>query len=486
MDLRDYQSAAIAACRPLLGDGVICTLPTGAGKTVTAVALAREEGARVVWFAHRRELLQQAKDAIEDAGGDVGLILAGEQEDRSAQFQVASVQTLARRDLPEADLLVVDECHHARGDSYARAIAAYRRRLGLTATPARLDGKGLRGAGFNHLVVGVTAAELCAQGVLHAPIVYGSAGPDMTRAHKRGGDFAAEDLRTASLSAALTGQVLETWKKRAENRRTFGFAVDVDHARGLTERFLAAGVPTELVTGETPRHERAGALARLAAGITRVLWNVQVLTEGVDVPSCEVISVARPTDSLVLHLQIIGRAMRACEGKDGALVLDHSGNHFRHGLVTDDRTWSLDDKPKGTGEAPVKECPGCHRIIAAGCRTCPGCGHEFPLEDRTSESAAELLPIGHADALEERVKRWSTWLAVGRRLAGPKFGNFFSEKARHYAIAIAKRNYRSRYGSDPRLLGDRLAEEVNRRPLINVANVAKAASANPADWDADA
>lgn len=389
--LRDYQHSAVTRCLPLLPKGVVLTIATGGGKTICGVAVARLAARRVLWLAHRRELIFQARDAARDAGARVGVVLAGEPDDSEAPFQVASVQTIGRRSLPTADLLVVDECHHATTHGqYARAMRRYGMRLGLTATPARMDGRGLRAAGFGALVVGATASDLCEMGVLHAPIVYGSTPPDMTGAKVRRGDFAAADLRRAAETSALTGRVVEQWARRAEGRRTVVFAVDVQHARDLCARFRAAGVAAEVVTGATKKPERDAMLSRLSSGASRVLVNVGVLAEGWDLPSLQVASIARPTASVTFHVQMIGRIMRACPGKDGALVLDHAGNHHRHGFVTDERRWSLDHKPRVSGGAPTRTCDRCERVCAAGCHACPECGQEFPLPDRTSESDRDL------------------------------------------------------------------------------------------------
>ncbi len=469
--LRDYQERAIESCIPLLSGGVVCAMATGGGKTVTAVRLALRASKRALWLAHRRELLFQARDAIEEAGGDVGLILAGEPARRDAPIQVASVQTLARRELPDADLLVVDECHHVTTTGlYAEAMRKYARRLGLTATPQRLDGRGLRAAGFSSLVVAATPADLCDSGVLHAPTVYGAPPPDMSRAKVRMGEYRAEDLQEASRSAALTGKVVETWLKRADGRRTVVFAVDIAHAEDLASRFRAAGVEAEVVTGETPKPARSGMLARLSRGITRVVVNVGVLTEGWDLPALEVACIARPTASLTLHLQCLGRIMRAAPGKDGCLALDHAGNHQRHGFVTDARKWSLDDKPKGNGgEAPAKRCEECEAIVPAGCRACPHCGAAFPVPDRTTESAHELeiLAPGHADTFQERAARWRDMVVRALRIARAKTGNGFlgwDADNTGKAHAIASSMFKARYGVFPLSVQGRLIDPTAATP----------------------
>lgn len=469
-ELRAYQRDAVESCLPLLERGVCLVLPTGAGKTVCAVEIMRRAAKRALFVVHRREIVLQAKDALEEAGARVGVILAGEEPDRSAPFQVASIQTLARREMPAADLLVVDEAHHATSDSYAKLVVAFPRRLYLTATPFRLDGKGLRTAGVNEIVVGAYTDDLCADGTLHEPAVFAGPAPDVSGVKKTAGDYNVGALGAAVRRANLEGRVVATWLKRAQGRRTVVFAVDVSHAEQLVMQFRAANVSAEIVTGTTPKATRAGVLARLAAGLTTVVVNVGVLTEGWDLPALEVAVIARPTASRCLHLQMLGRVMRACQGKDGALVLDHAGNSHRHGLVTERLRYDLDTRVKAErGEAPCKECPSCGRVLAAGTMTCPECAHVFVRENKTEESDAELLPIGHGDDFATRAHRWHSMLVGAIRIVRQQAGELFGEDQGHKAYAIASARFKARYGEYPLSIEGRLIE---------------ASRATPAEWAA--
>lgn len=399
------------------------------------------------------------------------MILAGEAEDRAAPIQVASVQTLAHRSIPDADLLVIDEAHHAPANGYKRLIDRFPERLGLTATPFRLDGKGLRSAGFNRIVVAAYTDDLCAEQTLHEPTVFAAPSIDLSGVKKTAGDYNLKALSAAVGGAKLNGRIVDTWQKKAAGKRTVAFAVDVAHAETIVAAFLEAGVPAELVSGETPKAERDGVLARLAAGITLVVVNCQVLTEGWDLPSCEVAIIARPTASLCLHIQQIGRVMRACEGKDGAIVLDHAGNYSRHGLVTDRLKYDLDGKvKKAGGEAPRKTCPECAKVVPAGVHVCPECGHEFPREDKTTESDAELLPVGHKDSAEERQRKWTAMLSTALRIVRGQSGGTFGwdDKNTAKANAIAAGKYKARYGSWPLSIAGKLIDP---------------RTASPGDWE---
>lgn len=344
------------------------------------------------------------------------------------------------------------------------------RLVGATATPFRLDGKGLRSAGFNRIVVAAYTDDLCAEQTLHEPTVFAAPSIDLSGVKKTAGDYNLKALSAAVGGAKLNGRIVDTWQKKAAGKRTVAFAVDVAHAETIVAAFLEAGVPAELVSGETPKVERDGVLARLAAGITLVVVNCQVLTEGWDLPSCEVAIIARPTASLCLHIQQIGRVMRACEGKDGAIVLDHAGNYSRHGLVTDRLKYDLDGKvKKAGGEAPRKTCPECAKVVPAGVHVCPECGYEFPREDKTTESDAELLPVGHKDSQMERQRRWGRMLADGLRIVRFQSGAFaWDEHNTAKAAAIAAGKYKARYGEWPLSIQGVLVDP---------------AKATPGDWE---
>jgi DNA repair protein RadD len=466
--LRPYQEAAVARVCAAIDGQPILVAPTGSGKTVMGVAVAQRVASRTLWVAHRRELIHQAAESVERSGGRAGIILAGEREDRDAPFQVASVQTLARRPIPEADLLVIDEAHHATSSSYRRLIGKFPRRVGLTATPFRLDGTGLRKAGFNDIVVAAWTDDLCVDGTLHEPGVFAGPAPNLKGIRKVAGDYHLGQLGAAVGGTALCGKIVETWQKRAAGRRTVAFAVNIAHAETIAASFTAAGVAAEVVTGTTPKVERAAVLARLAAGVTLVVVNVGVLTEGWDLPALEVAIIARPTASRCLHLQQIGRVMRACDGKESAIVLDHAGNTHAHGLVTERLVYSLDGKVrKANGEAPVKTCPECTAIVAAGCMTCPECGHEFEREDKTQETDVELLPVGHADTFADRQRRWHSMAVAALSIVRAQNGDGFfgwDEKTTGKAHAIASGRYFARYGEWPLSIRGRLIDPVVATP----------------------
>ncbi len=374
--LRDYQERAVETVIAKLDQRPILVSPTGSGKTTMATEIVERLGRPTLWLAHRKELIDQAAERLAAHGLRSGIVMAGFRSDPDARVQVASVQTLVRRNRPPAGLVVVDECHHAAAETYQKILSDYTDAalIGLTATPFRLDGRGL-GDLFGELVVAAWPDELCAAGVLHKPRVWASKAPDLRGVRVVAGDYSLGALAERTNTAELNADIVETWQKRAAGRRTVAFAVDIAHSEAITEAFRQAGVPAEHLDGATPRAERDAILARLAHGETLVVSNCMVLTEGWDLPALECAIIARPTASLNLHLQMIGRVMRASHGKEGAIVLDHAGNHHVHGLVTRRLDYTLSDERVGFSEPlGLRRCRECGLLFETDEPCCPECG----------------------------------------------------------------------------------------------------------------
>lgn len=376
LPLRDYQRKAVDDIIAALAKRPILVSPVGSGKTTMATEIVDRLGVPTLWLAHRKELIDQAAERLTAHGLSAGIVMSGYDSDPAAQVQVASVQTLVRRAKPPAGLIVVDEVHHAAADSYQGILEAYPDAyiVGLTATPFRLDGRGL-GDLFGELVIAAWTDELCSVGVLHKPRVWASKSPDLRGVRVVAGDYNLGALAERSNTAELNADIVETWQKRATGRRTVAFAVDIAHSQAITEAFLQAGVPAEHLDGSTARTERDAILERLRRGRTQVVCNCMVLTEGWDLPALECAIIARPTASLNLHIQMIGRVMRACEGKDGAIVLDHAGNHHVHGLVTRRLNYTLSNEKVGFSEPlGLRRCGECGLFYETSEPCCPECG----------------------------------------------------------------------------------------------------------------
>jgi superfamily II DNA or RNA helicase len=377
MILRDYQRQAVDRVKAVLDRRPVLVAPTGSGKTVMAVALVQELDLSTLWLAHRKELIDQAAAHLEGLGLWCGRIMADCDPAPLAKVQVASIQTLIRRAMPPAGLIVIDECHHTPAGTYGRVLENYpdAHVVGLTATPFRLDGRGL-GDVFGEIVVAAYTDDLCRAGVLHDPKVYAGKSPDLRRVKISMGDYALGELSKRTNTEEQNADIVKTWQEKSAGRRTVAFAVDVAHSQAIVAAFRAAGVVAEHIDGTTSRDEREAILGRLRDARTHVVSNCMVLTEGWDLPALETAILARPTASLNLHLQMIGRIMRACPDKAGAIVLDHAGNHHVHGRVTRRIEYSLDSSKRVGERDPLRlrRCQACQFLFDPSEPCCPECG----------------------------------------------------------------------------------------------------------------
>jgi len=387
--LRPYQQQAVERLRNELRAGHRCLLlvaPTGAGKTVIACEIVRSavaKGKRVLFLAHRRELISQPSAKLTEIGIPHGIIMAGHAP-KPALVQVASVQTIVRREVPASDLVIVDEAHHVRAQSYEAILAKCPGAvvLGLTATPWRTDGKGL-GTAFDASVLVATPAELVAQRWLVPITGWAYDRPDLRQVAVTAGDYNAGELVLALGTAKIVGNVVARWQQHAQNLRTVVFACNVEHSKQLARQFQAAGVAAEHLDGETPIPDRDAILARLAAGTTKVVCNCQILTEGWDLPGLECVVLARPTLSTSLALQMIGRGRRPAPGKTVLRVHDHANVISTHGQPDEDRDWTLTadlhvSKREAAKRDALRTCRQCFAIYPSSEAACPLCHYVNP------------------------------------------------------------------------------------------------------------
>jgi DNA repair protein RadD len=390
--LRDYQATGVEQIRSAYRGGhthVLYVAPTGSGKTVLFTFIATNaavRGKRVCVLVHRRELLKQTCERLEHPHG---VINAGFSPNPRELIQVATVQTLVHRlDRYHFDLLIVDEAHHCQAKTYRKILAANpaARVLGVTATPERLDGRGL-GELFEVLIEGPSVADLTEAGYLAPAEVFAPSLISTEGVHSRAGDFVRSELAVAADRPRITGDVISHYRRHCDQQPAIAFCVSVEHAHHVAEAFQAAGYRAACVHANTPDRERDAALADLAHGDLHVVTNVDLFGEGVDVPVVRAGLLLRPTQSLGLALQQMGRCLRPAPGKENAIILDHAGNCLRHGLPDDPREWTLADKPrrkKGESADPdvaVRQCPSCfycHRPRP----TCPKCGFEYGIKGR--------------------------------------------------------------------------------------------------------
>ncbi len=391
--LRDYQHDAVQAIRVAFRQGArapLLVMPTGAGKTVCFSYIARQaaaKGSRILLLAHRRELILQISKALNLWGIGHGVILPDRME-TGHPVQVASISTLARRLYPgkyRFDLIVIDEAHHAvTGSQLGTILEAFpeARRLGVTATPCRLDGRGLgiNAAGyFDALVEGPTVLELIEAGYLARPVVYAppvGCEVDLSAVKVTGGDYNLGQLAEAMDKTPLTGDAVAHYRRLCSGAPALAFCVTVEHAAHVAEEFRQAGYRAAMLDGKTPDVDRDRLIRDLGRGELDVLASCNVVSEGTDIPIVAAAILLRPTASYVLAMQQMGRVLRTYPGKDRAIILDHAGNTRRHGLPTEPGNWSLDSKPSPNMDL-TKDCPDCGALLALAARTCLECGCVF-------------------------------------------------------------------------------------------------------------
>ncbi|MGC9502514.1 DEAD/DEAH box helicase [Baaleninema sp.] len=367
--LREYQSILVQQIFQEWTSGrsrrILLQLPTGAGKTVVFSSIAQQFTARkqpVLVLAHREELLLQAKEKLERVTDEpVGLIKAGYAEQRSRLVQVASIASLINRKLPPAALVVVDEAHHSTAATYSQLLEQFPNAyiLGVTATPARIDGQGFKDL-YDSLILGPSVGELIDRGYLSPFKLFAAPKTvDTTGLKKTGGDYNPKQLAKAVSNSLVMGDLIEAWQEFAAHKKTVVFAVNVEHSQAIAEAYRNAGIPAEHLDGNTKDIDRKAVLERFSRGETLILSNCGLFAEGFDLPSIEAVQCVRPTHSLTLWLQIVGRGLRPHPGKDRAIILDHTENWIVHGTPDRTHNWSLD---------PISLSPGRSNVLCGSCR----------------------------------------------------------------------------------------------------------------------
>lgn len=371
----------------LLGDFTV-THNTKTACSMIGDAIARGRSTRVV--VHRIELVEQFEAALAGAGID--------------GVPVSMAQTLTRRldRTPAPDLVVIDECHHATSETWARIIRAWPDAwvLGLTATPARTDGRGL-GEIFDGLVCGPSMRQLMDQGYLARYRLYAPPAPDTSGLRKRAGDYTAESLSAVFDRPQIVGDVVAHYQRYGGGRQFVAFGVSVDHACNIAAGFQKSGVSCEVLHGKMTAPDRKRIVQAVKCGALTGIANCDIVSEGFDVPAIGCVILAGRTLSLIRYLQRIGRGLRP-DGDRAAVILDHGGNVFIHGMPDQPREWSLDGvaKKAGRSEVVIRHCPECFAVFAGHLSACPYCGYAVERKIRTlRQQDGELIEVSYwADA----------------------------------------------------------------------------------------
>ena len=492
IELRDYQADIKAKLRHAIGGlkkKAICVqCATGGGKTVTASDILHDveaKGNSGLFLLPRRELVYQTAEKLARFGVVPGVIMAGEPMNWHRRIQLASFDTLHARavqrqliELPKASIVLVDECHLSIAKTRLDILNAYREResivVGLTATPARGDGRPLS-ALYDHLILSWPNARMIEEGYLVPVRYFAPTEPDLAGIKVRGGDYVEGELADAMDKPKLIGDIVDNWLRVASERKTVVFCVTRSHSRHVCAEFNRRGITAEHVDGETPTDERAAIFRRVASGQTQVLCNVFVASYGLDIPILDCAVLARPTKNLTLYLQIAGRVLRpvyvpgmpldtkeqrlAAFLKHDALIIDHSGAIAEHGFVDDPVPWTLDGN-ESVSEAKKREaaereapkeirCTSCGTVFK-GSRYCPSCGHAMiPPGKPVPVYKADLVEVGR-DASGKRANKVTSWDEKAAFYAEAK--GYAEEKG--FANGWASHKYKDKFGvwpNDPRV-----------------------------------
>lgn len=396
----------------------LLVLPTGAGKSVTLSQVAHDHQGLSCVIAHRQELVSQLsmslarfevmhriiapKNVIASIVREHQIEFGRTYYNANAPAAVAGVDTLvARRDALsrwalQVTLWITDESHHLLRENKwgtATSMFPHARGLGVTATPQRADGKGLGAHSdgvFHAMIVGPSVHDLMQMGNLCRYRIVAPPG-DFDADHIKitaSGDFSGKEMREAARKSHIVGDVVEHYLRFAAGKTGITFATDVETANEIAEQYRQAGVPCQAVSAETPEHVRNDFVRRFKRGDLLQLVNVDLFGEGFDLPNLEVVSMARPTMSLAVVMQQMGRALRPSPGKDRALIIDHVGNVKRHGLPDIPRRWTLDAREKRGSKAadpdviPLTTCLSCYEVYERVKAACPHCGYKHQPDAR--------------------------------------------------------------------------------------------------------
>ena len=428
VNLRDYQADLIERARGSLRrvKRVLIQAPTGAGKTVLAsfmIAGTAARGAQAWFICHRAELVEGTSKTFHKYGMVHGVIAAGWPMQLQQLVQVCSIDTLKNRlnTLKTPRLAIIDEAHHCSAEGWSIVIqwlvANGCMVVGLSATPQRLDGRGLD-THFDDMVLGPPVSWLIEEGHLARYRVFAPPAPDMKGVRKQMGDYAKGEAAEKMDKPKLTGDMISHWFKHARGLRTVAFGVTVQHSQHMAEQFNAGGIRAAHLDGGTPKGERKRIITEYAGGGLDVITNVGLFGEGFDLASLaqrdvtvDCVIQGRPTQSLAFHLQMVGRCLRPKEDGSYGVILDHAGNTMRHGLPDDEREWSLEGRPKGAandnGPPPPVICEHCFNAVARPTPTnCPHCGKRLLADAKEIKVAdGELEEITEAGKKELRRQR---------------------------------------------------------------------------------
>ena len=385
--LREYQSDLIDDIREAIIEGhmaIVAVLGCGGGKSVIQAEIARmatNKGNRVLFLVHRKELCEQITRTFTAQGVDMELC------------SVSMVQTVSRHidRIKPPKVIITDEAHHSTANTYMKIYNAFpdALRLGFTATPCRLGSGGL-GEVYGKLITSVSTKWLIDNHYLSPYKYYSVKLADTSGLHVKAGEYKADEIAELMQSKEIYGETVKQWERLAKNKKTIVYCASVEASEMTADEFRTAGYTSYSLDGKTDKKVRESVMERFRNGEITVLCNCDLFGEGLDVPDCECTVLLRPTQSLTLYIQQSMRSMRYMPDKT-AIIIDHVGNCYLHGLPDDDREWTLESKAKQANTVKIRECPECFAVYPPALKKCPYCGHEAVKEiQRKDKEVVEI------------------------------------------------------------------------------------------------
>lgn len=425
IELRKYQLDLINNIRRFIAFGhkaIVSVLGCGGGKSIIQAEIARSatsKGNRVLFLVHRKELCQQITNTFVRQGVNMDLC------------SVCMVQTVSRHinSIQEPQLIITDEAHHSTANSYKKIYDAFpdTLRLGFTATPCRLNKGGL-GEVYDDLITSVSTRWLIDNHYLSPYKYYSIKLADTSGLHVKAGDYKADEVAELMQNKEIYGETVKQWERLAKNKKTIAYCASVEAAEKTAEQFRQAGYTAAALSGSTPKELRTKIMQEFRDSKIMILTNCELFGEGLDVPDCECTVLLRPTQSLTLYIQQSMRSMRYMPGKT-AVIIDHVGNCYLHGLPDDDREWTLEPKKKQENMVKIRECPNCFAVYPPEKDRCPYCGYMAVKEIQRKDKAVveiDLVEMKRQDDIRNTKLRdavLETWPQVVefQKLHGYKF-----------------------------------------------------------------
>lgn len=435
----------------------LAVAPTGSGKTIMLSAVAgsvlAEPDAKACILAHRTELTGQNRTKFSRVNPSLTTsVVDANEKSWSGRATFAMVQTLSKGanldQIPTLDLLVIDEAHHASSPSYRAVIDKVQSRnpdaaiCGLTATPNRGDGQGLRDV-FSNLADQITLAEMIASGHLVPPrtfVIDVGAQEALSKVRRTAVDFDMDEVASILNKTLITDAVIRNWKEKASDRKTIVFCSTVAHAQCVCNGFNAAGVPAVVIHGDLPESERKACIASFESGDAQVIVNVAILTEGYDFTPTACVVLLRPSSYKSTFIQMVGRGLRTVDPeehphviKTDCIVLDFGTASLMHGALEQDVNL---DGHQHDGEALTKDCPECGAVVPLAVMECPFCGHTWERQPQDGGVLSDFV-MSEIDLLKRSNFRWCDLFGCDDALMATGFtawGGVFFLAGRWHAV----------------------------------------------------